>query len=45
MAANDSGDDNISRPGIITFKTEEQLMRDDITKEIYMPVSPTFVIE
>ena len=38
-----NGDDNISPPEITTSQIQEQLVRDDITNEIYMPLSSTIV--
>ena len=34
-----NGDDNISPPKITTSQIQEQLVRDDITNELYMPLS------
>ena len=42
---NDNGDDNISPPKITTSQIEEQLVRDDITNELYMPLSSTIVLK
>ena len=41
----DSGDDNISPPAITISQTEEQLVRDDSTNELYMPLSSTIVLK
>ena len=41
MTTYDKGDDNISPPEITTSQTEERLVRDDITNELYMPLSST----
>ena len=40
-----NGDDNISPPEITTSQIQEQLVRDDITNEIYMPLSSTIVLK
>ena len=40
-----NGDDNISPPEITTSQIEEQLVRDDITSELYMPLSSTIVLK
>ena len=45
MTANDNGDDNISLPRIKTSQIEEQLVRDDNTKELYMPLSSTIILK
>ena len=45
MTANDKGDDNISPPSLTTSQIEEQLVKDDITKELYMPLSSTIVLK
>ena len=37
----DNGDDNISPPEITTSQIEEQLVREDVTNELYMPLSST----
>ena len=37
----DNGGDNISPPDITTSQIEERLVRDDITNELYMPLSST----
>ena len=39
------GDDNISLPEITTSQVQEQLVRDDITNELYMPLSSTIVLK
>ena len=39
------GDDNISHPEITTSQIEERLVRDDITKELYIPLSSTIVLK
>ena len=41
----DSGDSNISPPPIATSQIEERLVRDDITNELYMPLSSTIVLK
>ena len=41
----DSGDDNISPPGITISQIEERLVRDDITNGLYMPHSSTIVLK
>ena len=38
-------DDNISPPEVTTSQIEEQLGRDDITNELYMPLSSTIVLK
>ena len=40
-----NGDDNISPPEITTSQSQEQLVRDDITNELYMPLSSTIVLK
>ena len=45
MTTHDSGDDNVPPPKIITSQIEEQLVRDDITNELYMPLSSTIVLK
>ena len=45
MTANVNGDDNFSPPKITTSQIEEELVRDDIIKELYMPLSSTTVLE
>ena len=40
-----NGDDNISPPEITTSQIQEQLVRDDITIELYMPLSSTIVLK
>ena len=37
--------DNFSPPNITTSQIQEQLVRDDITNEIYMPLSSTIVLK
>ena len=43
--ANDIGDDISSPPKITDSQTEEQLVRDDITNELYKPLSSTIVLK
>ena len=43
MTTYDNADDNVSPPEVTTSQIEEQLVRDDITKELYMPLSSTIV--
>ena len=45
MTTCNSGDDNISPPAISILQIEEQLLRDDMTKELYMPLSSTIVLK
>ena len=45
MTANDSGDDNNSPHKIPTSQIEERLVGDDITNELYMPLSSTIVLK
>ena len=40
-----NGDDTISPPEITTSQIQEQLVRDDITNEFYMPLSSTIVLK
>ena len=40
-----NGDDYISPPEITTSQIQEQLVRDDITNELYMPLSSTIVLK
>ena len=40
-----NGDDNTSPPEITTSQIQEQLVRDDITNEVYMPLSSTIVLK
>ena len=39
------GDDNISPPKITTSQIQEQLVRDENTNELYMPLSSTIVLK
>ena len=45
IIANDNGDDNISPPKKTNSQIEEQLVRDDITNELYMPLFSTIVLK
>ena len=45
MITYNNGDDNISPPEITTSQIEEQLVRDNITNELYMPLSSTIVLK
>ena len=45
MTTPGSGDDSISRPKITTSQIEEQLVRDDFTNELYMPLSYTIILK
>ena len=45
MTTYDNGDDNISPPAITISQIEERLVRDDFTKELYMPLSSTIVLK
>ena len=40
-----NGDDNISPPEITILQIQEQLVRDDITNKLYMPLSSTIVLK
>ena len=40
-----NGDDNISPPKITTSQIQKQLVRDDITNELYMSLSSTTVLK
>ena len=40
-----NGDDTISPPEITTSQIQEQLVRDDITNELYMPLSSIIVLK
>ena len=44
ITANDIGDDNLP-PQITTSQIQEQLVRDDITNELYIPLSSTIVLK
>ena len=41
----DNGHDNISPPEITTSQIQEQLVRDENTNELYMPLSSTIVLK
>ena len=41
----DSGDDKIPPPKITTSQIDERLLRDDITNELYIPLSSTIVLK
>ena len=45
MATCHSGDSNISPPPITISQIEEQLVRDETTNELYMPLSSTIVLK
>ena len=45
MTANDNGDNNNSPPKITNSQIEEQLVRDDFTIEIYMPLPSTIILK
>ena len=45
ITANDNGDVNFSPPKITFSQIEEQLVRDDITNELYMPLSSTIALK
>ena len=45
MTTYDNGDDNICPPAITISQIEEQLVRDDITNELYMPPTSTIVLK
>ena len=45
MTTYDIGDDIISPPVITNSQIEERLVRDDITNELYMPLSSTIVLK
>ena len=45
MTTCDSGVDNISPPAITISQIEEELVKDDITNELYMPLSSTIVLK
>ena len=45
MTTYGNGDDNIFQPEITTLQIQEQLVRDDITNEFYMPLSSTIVLK
>ena len=45
MTTYDNVDDNISPPETTTSQIEERLVRDDITGELYMPLSSTIILK
>ena len=45
MTTYENGDDIISPPVITISQIEERLVRDDITNELYMPLSSTIVLK
>ena len=45
MMNSDSGDDNITPPAITISQIAEQLLRDDMTNELYMPLSSLIVLK
>ena len=45
ITANDNGNDNIPPYKKTTSQNEEQLVRDDITNELYLPLSSTIVLK
>ena len=45
MTTKDNRDDNISPPEMTTSQIEERLVRDDITNELYMPLSSKIVLK
>ena len=45
MTTHDKRDDNIHPPKKTTSQIEERLVRDDITNELYMPLSSTIVLK
>ena len=45
MTTFDNGDDKISPSAITISQIEERLVRDDITNELYMPLSSTVVLK
>ena len=45
MPTYDNGDDNVTLPEITASQTEERLVRDDITNELFMPLSSTIVLK
>ena len=45
MTTYDEEDGNISPPKITTSQMEEQLVRDDITNELYMPITSTIILK
>ena len=45
MTTYDEGDDNTSPPEITTSQIQEQLVRDENTNELYMPLSSTIILK
>ena len=45
ITANDNGDDIFSLPKITNSQNEDQLVKDDITNELYIPLSSTTVLK
>ena len=45
LTAYDNGDDNVLPPEITTSHIREQLLRDENTNELYMPLSSTIVLK
>ena len=45
ITANEIGDDSFSPPKIATSQIEEQLLRDDIAIQLYMPQSSTIILK
>ena len=45
IIANDNMDDNFSPPKITKPQIEEQLVRDEITNDLYMPLSSTILLK
>ena len=45
MTTYDNGHDNIFPPEFTTLQIEERLVRDEITNELYMPLSSTIVLK
>ena len=45
ITANDNGDDNNSPPKMTHSQVEEQVVGDDITNELYIPLSSTIVLK
>ena len=45
IRANDNGNDNFSPPKITNSQIEEELVKDDITNQLYMPLSSTIVLK
>ena len=45
MTTYGSGDDNNSPPKITTSQIEGRRVKDDITNELYIPLSSTIILE